>query len=119
MYIYTYIYIIYIYYIYIYTCVCVCVCVCVCDLRDQILMFLFTFTNIIKVSLMLVKGFFKECVFFNGNRMPAHRVIISSIAVENEEGLFVALAILRDASIIVKKTMLDGTLLVFPGIITT
>ena len=96
-----------------------CVCVCVCDLRDQILMFLFTFTNIIKVSLMLVKGFFKECVFFNGNRMPAHRVIISSIAVENEEGLFVALAILRDASIIVKKTMLDGTLLVFPGIITT
>ena len=117
MYIYTYIYIIYIYYIYIY--IYIYTCVCVCDLRDQILMFLFTFTNIIKVSLMLVKGFFKECVFFNGNRMPAHRVIISSIAVENEEGLFVALAILRDASIIVKKTMLDGTLLVFPGIITT
>lgn len=46
-------------------------------------------------------------------------VIISSIAVENEEGLFVALAILRDASIIAKKTMLDRTLLVFSGIITT
>lgn len=51
--------------------------------------------------------------------MPAHRVISSSIAVENEQGLFVALAILRDAATIAEKSMLDGTLFDFSGIITT
>ena len=46
------------------------------------------------------------------------RAISGLIAVENDSGLLLALAILNDSAPMAEETILDGTLLDFSGILT-
>ena len=69
-------------------------------LRDQPKQFLFTLTNITKISLGFVKIFQDESIYFL-NRDSLF-VLLCCFAVKNESGLLLALPVLNDSAPTVK-----------------
>ena len=78
-----------------------------------------TFTDFIKICLMVVKGFRIELFTFQMD-IPCLliRAIKRLIAVENDSGLLLALAIFNDSAPMEEQTILDGTLLDLCGFLT-